>query len=80
MKKILFSIAALGIISLYSCKEAEVDQATIDTTVNEKAAAQIASAEAEATKACEARMEAEVKHMTDSMVHEAQMAAAQNAN
>ncbi|MBL7773808.1 MAG: hypothetical protein JNM95_13165 [Chitinophagaceae bacterium] len=77
MKKILFSLFAVGMLATQACNnEATVDPAQTEAMVNEQAAAKIKEAEAEATAACEQRMANELQHMTDSMVHDAQMAAA----
>jgi hypothetical protein len=77
MKKILFSLFAVGMLATQACNNvATVDPAQVEAQVNELAATKIHDAEAAATAACEQRMATEVQHMTDSMVHEAQMAAA----
>ena len=64
----------LGSVLLYSCNEAKMDPATVEAKVNELAAEKIKEAEAKATADCETRMATELKTMTDSMVHAAQMA------
>ncbi|MEZ5046176.1 MAG: hypothetical protein R2831_04220 [Chitinophagaceae bacterium] len=78
MKKLILSLSVLvGLAMLNSCGETAMDPAQVEAKVNEAAAVKIEEANAQANTECEARMATELKAATDSLVHAAQMAAAQ---
>ncbi len=75
MKKVLTSFTAILLaVTLHSCNEAKMDPAAITAKVDSLAASKIEAANAAAITECETRMTTEVKAMTDSLVHAAQMA------
>lgn len=76
MKKINLLVSAVILcIGLAACGEAQVDETALNTAVQLRSAALIEQANAEYEANCEARMETELKAMTDSIVNARKVAA-----
>ena len=77
MRKIILSAGLLiSIATMQSCSETPMDPAAVQAKVDSLASSKIEEATAKATSDCETRMATEVKGMSDSIVHAAQMAKA----